>query len=190
MFNFFFPHPYANMKAVYKEPIWPTTGKFIYSCPCFSMKFHDCGEIWRKSRSKNNSEQCTSVEDLVKTDQQLTIEAAICNWKYWSCPVLSTLIHGKNPQNASCHCFGTGGIVSSPARPTHILCLPQFFLQANQPHLELFLLSLRCSSFEISYLTNLYFSENKLKFIGYEKNYLFVIIISRRKKQRSPLKVM
>lgn len=34
---------------------------------------------WGKSRSKNNSEQCISIEDLVKNDQQLTIKAATHN---------------------------------------------------------------------------------------------------------------
>lgn len=132
---------------------------------------------WGKRRSKNNSEQCISIEDLVKNDQQLTIKAATHNWKYWSSPILSTVIHSKNPWNASCHCFGTGSIASSPARPTDLLCLPQLFLQANQHSQQLSLLSLRCSLLEISYLTCLCFNENKLKFTRHEKNYPFIIII-------------
>lgn len=107
---------------------------------------------WRKSSSKNNNEQCISIEDLVKNDQKLTIKTATHNWKYWSCPVLSTLIHSKNPWNASCHCFGTGSIVSSHARPTHLLCHPQLFFQANQPSQQLSLL--RCSPSFWDFLPN------------------------------------
>lgn len=73
LFNSLFPHPYTNMKAEKENPIRPTTSKSIYSCPCFNIKYQNCGErgVWGKSRSKNNNEHCMYMEDLVKTHQQL-----------------------------------------------------------------------------------------------------------------------